>query len=240
MRKSSIILFIYLMSQLSAFAQGISGNITGENNEMLPFATIYVRSLQTGTTSNAEGFYDIKLSPGKYDLVFQFMGYKTQVKVVEIEEGYINLDVSMKPRVIMLRNVTITTGEEDPAYTIMRKTIAKSKYHTQQIDSSSAKVYIKGSGRIIDVPFFLRNKLKKEGIDSTTAFIQESVSEIKYKRPNTYEERVISIRTQGEGNNSSPNEFIYGSFYDPKLAGSVSPLSPKAFSYYQFIYLGFF
>lgn len=240
MWKSSILLFIYLMSQLSAFAQGISGNITGENNETLPFATIYVRSLQTGTTSNADGFYDIKLSPGKYDLVFQFMGYKTQVKVVEIEEGYINLDVSMKPRVIMLRNVTITTGKEDPAYTIMRKTIAKSKYHTQQIDSSSAKVYIKGSGRIIDVPFFLRNKLKKEGIDSTTAFIQESVSEIKYKRPNTYEERVISIRTQGEGNNSSPNEFIYGSFYDPKLAGSVSPLSPKAFSYYRFIYLGFF
>ena len=240
MWKSSILLFIYLMLQLSAFSQGISGTITGENNELLPFTTIYVRSLQTGTTSNAEGFYDIKLSPGKYDLVFQFMGYETQVKVVEIESGYTNLDVLMKPRVIMLRNVTITTGKEDPAYTIMRKTIAKSKYHTQQIDSSSAKVYIKGSGRIIDVPFFLRNTLKKEGIDSTTAFIQESVSEIKYKRPNTYEERVISIRTQGEDNNSSPNEFIHGSYYNPKVAGSVSPLSPKAFSYYRFIYLGFF
>jgi len=240
MYRSGVLFLLYAIIYLSAFSQGIRGIISGEKDEALPFATIYIRSLLTGTTSNAEGYYDIKLSPGKYDLAFQFMGYETQVKVVEIASGYTNLNVLMKPLVIVLRNVTITAGKEDPAYTIMRKTIAKSKYHTQQIDSSSAKVYIKGSGRIIDVPFFLRNKLKKEGIDSTTAFIQESVSEIKYKRPNTYEEHVISIRTQGEGNNSSPNEFIYGSFYDPKLAGSVSPLSPKAFSYYRFIYLGIF
>ncbi len=240
MRKLGTLVFIYMISQFTGFSQGIRGKITDENNETLPFATIYVRNLQTGTTSNAEGSYDIKLAPGKYDLVFQFMGYQTQLKVVEIKSGYTNLDVLMQPRVIVLKNVTITTGKEDPAYTIMRKAIAKSKYHTQQIDSSSAKVYIKGSGRVIDVPFFLRNKLKEEGIDSTTAFIQESVSIVKYKRPNTYEERVISIRTQGDNNNSSPNEFINGSFYDPKVAGSISPLSPKAFSYYRFTYLGYF
>ena len=60
--------------------------------------------------------------------------------------------------------VEVVAGEENPAYTIMRKAIAKSKYHLQQIDSYNATVYIKGSGRLKKAPFWIRRQLKKEGI----------------------------------------------------------------------------
>ena len=102
MYRSGVLFLLYAIIYLSAFSQGIRGIISGEKDEALPFATIYIRSLLTGTTSNAEGYYDIKLSPGKYDLVFQFMGYETQVKVVEIASRYTNLNVLMKPLVIVL------------------------------------------------------------------------------------------------------------------------------------------
>ena len=47
------LLFI-LISFTFAEAQGIRGNIVDDQNEVLPFATIYVRNIETGTTSNAE------------------------------------------------------------------------------------------------------------------------------------------------------------------------------------------
>lgn len=131
-------------------------------------------------------------------------------------------------------------GREDPAYTVMRKAIAKASYHRQQLDRYEAMVYIKGSGRLKDSPFFLRKAIEKEGIDSTVAFTSESVSRIEYQRPNTFKETVISIYTRGNDNDTGPNNYINGSFYEPEIAETVSPLSPKAFGYYKFKYEGFF
>ena len=68
----------------------------------------------------------------------------------------------------------------------------------------------------------------------------ESVSEVKYTRPNKWEEKVISIHSDGKDNNTSPNRFIFGSFYESEIAGTISPLSPKSFSSYRFEYLGTF
>ena len=240
------ILFIYglWLAAHSALAVsgpgGVQGTITTEDGETLPYSTIYVRNIQTGTSSNAEGFYRISLDPGKYDLVFQYMGYETSVQFVEVGQTFLELNITLKPQIIVLNTVEITARDEDPSYTVIRKAIAKAKYHTQIIDTMSARVYIKGSGRLISAPFFARNQLKKEGIDSTSAFIQESVSIIKYKRPNTIEEQVISIRTIGDAQNQSPNAYINGSFYEPEIAGAISPLSPRAFAYYIFEHQGTF
>ena len=53
------------------------------------------------------------------------------------------VNVTLKTQVTMLQTVTVKAGDEDPAYTIMRKAIAKAKYHLQQLDSYSARVYIR-------------------------------------------------------------------------------------------------
>lgn len=52
-----------------------------ENNEPLAFVTISVKNTEVETTSNIDGSFSINLKPGKYTLVYQFIGYKT----VEIE-----------------------------------------------------------------------------------------------------------------------------------------------------------
>lgn len=222
------------------FAQGIKGHVYDQNNQVLPYATIYIRSIESGVTTNMEGYYEVKLPPGKYDIVFQYMGYESAIKVVEVGNTLSQLDIVLKPQAIMLKDVVIKASKEDPAFTIMRKAIAKAKYHTNQLDAYSAQVYIKGSGRLIDSPFFLRKTIAKEGIDSTSAFAEESVIEVKYIRPNQYEERAISIRTSGESNDTSPTSYINGSFYESKIVDAISPLSPRAFAYYKFIYKGTF
>lgn len=206
----------------------------------MSYATIFVKQRGTGTTANAEGRYEIHLEPGRYDLVFQHLGRKTEVRVIEVQSGLESLDIILAPQEIVLPSVTVDANDEDPAYSIMRRAIAKADYHRNVLDSYSARVYIKGTGKLVDFPWLAKGRLRKEGIEKGRVFISESVSEIKFTRPNKFEEKVISIRSDGKDNNTSPNGYIFGSFYQPEIAGTVTPFSPKAFSYYRFEYLGTF
>lgn len=233
-----IVIVISLLAILNGHSQGIEGFVKDSQNKPIEFATIYVKEMGTGSSTNIEGFYHMGLAPGKYNFVFQHLGFKAKEIEITIGVKYTNFDIQLEPETIVLRTVVVTSKNEDPAYTIMRKAISKAKYHKQQLNSFEVEVYIKGSGRLIDSPFFLRKTMEKEGIDSTTSYTSESVSSIKYSRPNTYEEEVISVRSNGDDYGTSPNSFILGSFYDPIYVDAVSPLSPKAFGYYKFEYLG--
>ena len=231
--------FAFCMLLVSvSYGGGVRGTVSNDAGELLPFATIYVKETGSGTTTNSDAFYEISLKPGNYQIIFQYVGYASLTKEVIVENDFIELNVKLQTQVVMLKDIEVRAGKEDPAYTIMRKAIAKSKFHTQQVDGYSAKVYMKGTGQLKDYPFLMKGQIKKAGIDPDRVFIQESVSEVEYKRPNTYNEKVISIYSTGDNKNTSPNAYINGSFYEPELAKSVSPLSPKAFSYYTFQYLG--
>jgi hypothetical protein len=237
-------LIFFVTASAYAVAQntssGVRGVVKSNDDGLLPFATIFVKQNGSGTTTNEKGVYEIELAPGWYDLVFQFLGYETTLRKVEITNGFIQLDVIMKPQPTILPEFVTGGNAEDPAYTIMRKAIAKANYHRNELDWYSARVYIKGVGKLKDYPWLAKKAVEKEGIKKNQAFVSESVSDIKYTRPNKFEEKVISIRSDGKDNNTSPNQFVFGSFYEPMIAETVSPLSPKAFSYYKFEYLGTF
>ena len=235
-------IFTLLIISLSgvAFAGGIRGTIKGDDVGPLAFASIFVKQTGTGSATDMEGRYEVQLKPGKYDVVFQYLGYESVTRVVEVGDEFVEINLTLKTQVVVLQQVIVKAGKEDPAYTIMRKAIAKAKFHTQQIDAYTATVYIKGKGQLTDYPWLAKKALEKEGITKDRVFISESVSEIKYTRPNKFEEKVIAVYTNGDNKNTSPNSYIFGSFYQPEIAETVSPLSPKAFSYYRFEYLGSF
>jgi hypothetical protein len=233
-------LSVSVSAQTPAPTGGLRGTVRASDEGVLPYATIYVKQTGSGTTTNQEGTFEIPLAPGWYDLVFQFLGYETTLRKIEVKDAFVQLDVTMKPQTTVLPEVTIGGDIEDPAYTIMRKAIAKANYHRNELDWYSARVYIKGVGKLKDYPWLAKKAIEKEGIKKNQAFVSESVSDIKYTRPNKFEEKVISIRSDGKDNNTSPNQFVFGSFYEPTVAETVTPLSPKAFSYYKFEYLGTF
>lgn len=240
MKKILPLLLLLTVSCFSLFATGIRGTIHAEDGTALGYATIFIKQTGTGTTTNEKGYYELTLPPGKYDIVYQYLGYETQVHAVEISTSFLEVNIVLKSQVTVLQTVTVHAGNEDPAYTIMRKAIAKADYHRNQLDGYSARVYIKGAGKLKDYPWLAKRALEKEGVEKDRVYISESVSEIKYTRPNKFDEKVISIYSDGKDNNTSPNPFIYGSFYESEVGGTISPLSPKAFSYYRFEYLGTF
>ncbi|MFK5959681.1 MAG: TonB-dependent receptor [Lutibacter sp.] len=90
--KNFFILIIVLINSI-AFSQ-TRGTIQGTvfdkevGNEPLPFANVFIKGTTTGTTTEFEGTYSIKVTHGTYTLVFSFIGYKTiEVPNVIVKDG---------------------------------------------------------------------------------------------------------------------------------------------------------
>lgn len=90
----------------------ISGTITdGETGETLIGASVYVPSIQKGTTTNIYGFFSLTLPAGTYDVDFGFIGYATQKKTLELNKD-IKVDLELLPASIEIGEAVIE-GEND-------------------------------------------------------------------------------------------------------------------------------
>jgi hypothetical protein len=229
--------WLAVVAHVSAQTGGIRGTVKTDSGDLLPFATIFIKNTQTGTASNSEGVYELKLSEGKYTVVFQYTGYESVQKEITVNTEMSTLNVVLQPVVIQLRELEVRAGSEDPAYTIMRKAIAMSKVHKLQVDQYDARVYMKGTGRVLNIPMLLEKKLKEEGVEEGKAYLTENITDIHFEQPNRYIQRVISVRSSNvEPQSASPMTYIQASFYDPYIQTIISPLAPNAFAYYRFKY----
>lgn len=234
----AVVFFQFFLPEVTA--QGIKGRVLSENGEPLAYASVFVRNINDGVPTNEDGHFEMGLAPGYYELIIQHLGHKSEQQTVEIQDSWVELSFQLELQTYALQEVEVTSGKEDPGLTVMRRAIAKAKYHRLQVQEYSMMVYLKGTGQLSNAPFFLRKKLKEEGIGLHEAFTTESVSEITFKQPNQVEERVISIRTSGENNQTSPAPYLAASFYHKEVNGAVSPLSTAAFAYYRFQFEGSF
>lgn len=242
MIKTSAFVFFLFFAFVSfpLLGQGIRGKVLSVDNEPLPFASVYIRNIGDGVPTNEEGAFEYALPSGIYDVIFQFLGYKSVIETIIIEDTWVDYTVKLEPQTYTLETVEVKAGQEDPALTIMRKAIAKAKYHRFQVQKYSMTVYLKGTGQLTDAPFFLKKTLEEEGMKLNEAYTSESVSRITFTQPDKIEEKVISIRTNGDNQATSPAPYIQTSFYQEKINDIVSPLSRAAFQYYRFTYEGSF
>ncbi len=224
----------------TAWAGGIKGVVKTPQGEPLAYAAVAIKGTNQGTMANAEGRYELVLQPGRYEVIFQYLGFKSIVKTIEIGNEFKTLDAILEEQALNINEVKIGSKSEDPAYTIMRRAIAKSRFHALQVESYNARAYIKSTGVATKIPFFAEKSLKKEGIEEGRPILNESVTDITFRQPNNYQQRVISTRNSLDNSAPSPNAFVLASFYNPTVGDAVSPLSPKALGYYKFEYEGSF
>ena len=142
MKKTLLALFFFHFAILS-FAGKISGLITDDKGNPLPYASISIKGTTKGTTTNSSGRYSIVLSPGQYTLIAQYVGYAKIEKTITVTANDQVLDFSLSIQQLTLQEVVVKKGE-DPAYEIIRNAIKKRNYYNDQVDSFSVNVYIKG------------------------------------------------------------------------------------------------
>jgi hypothetical protein len=122
-----LLLIAFVMVSFSAFSQmtssGMSGRITGANNESLPGATIVAvhqpSGTQYGTISNSEGRFTIQgmRSGGPYSVEVTFVGYNKASYsgiILSLGESY-GLDVSLKEESVDVGEV-IVMGAKGPVF----------------------------------------------------------------------------------------------------------------------------
>jgi hypothetical protein len=236
-----------------SLAGKISGRITDENGNPLPYASISIKGTTKGTNANGSGYYSITLSPGQYTFVCQYVGYKKEEKTITLTNDDQSLNFTLSIQQLTLGEVIVKKGE-DPAYEIIRQAIKKRAYYNQQVDSFSVDVYIKGLLRSRGLPQkFMGKKIerdKADGLDSLgkgILFLSESVTKVSFQKPDKIKFRVISSRQSGGGfglsfpffiNFYANNVSVFDNNLNPR--GFISPIADGALNYYRYHYEGSF
>ena len=230
------------------------GAVTDENGQPLAFANVYVQGSTKGVTTNEEGRYQIELSSGKHEIVFQYIGYTKQIHTVELQGESVELNIQLQPQEIELGEVRVS-AKEDPAYAIIRKAIASRQAHYNQVEDYRCKAYTKGLQRIVSAPdkIFGQPVNFDGSLDSNNAgiiYLSESISALSFKKPDLVQETVISSKVSGDSKAFTWNragDFYIFDFYKNTIRIEplservfISPVSDNAFLYYRYHLSGIF
>ncbi len=238
----SIALLLLAIPRLGA--QGFEGKIVDHEGNPVPYASIFIKELTRGTTSNSLGLFSLPLPAGEYTIFFRSLGYTEVMRKVTIADKMLQLEIVMPPQTYMIPEVRISADGEDPAYRVMRKTIGLAHYHLNQVATYNAEIYIKGTAYFNNLPRAIAKRIEVGDIkvEEGRAYMMESLNEITYRAPDKYDMRVIASQNTIPGyvNNVNPMDYINASLYEPQIEGFVSPLARNAFFYYDFNFEGSF
>lgn len=227
----------------------IIGQTADSSGNFLSYCSILIKGTGKGTTSNAKGEYLIDLPKGKYILVCQRIGYQSQEKIITLNSDTLKLDFFLKEQNYQLDDVVVSTKGEDPAYGIIRKTIAQKSKHQNELKKFSTQVYIKGQLQLRDYPKkFLGEKVDFEDGDTSKRkmiFLSETIANYSVEQPNHSKIEVISTRVSGNSNGFGFSNPQILSFYENILRvsnlnprGFVSPIADNALNFYKYKFEG--
>ncbi len=248
MRYFQLFLMFIFSFQLANAEELLFGHLQDIEGEELPFVNIYIENTTIGTTSNANGDYQLKCEStvlGK-NLVFQFVGYKTQKRIITAEDFQLPIQVVLKEENYQLNEMVLTDGEY-PALRIIRQVIENKEDFNKGLANYSNRAYIKSVMKLDSIPeklpFFLP---QDEPIDSSELgilYLSEALSDYYWQAPDDYKEKMIASKVSGQSNGISFNRVsdMDINFYDDyiEIGGIsqrpfISPVANQAFTYYKY------
>lgn len=235
-------LFFGFLFQIFAQSVSLTGTIKSDRGEALPYASVYVKNTQNGTLCNENGVYKLDLKPGTYTIIYQYLGYKALVIDVEINGQTKEQNITLEPETKQLVEVTVSDQYEDPAYPIIRNAIRRRKYHLNEIEAYSCRTYMKVIQRLNAAPKSIMG-FKLSRLDTGIIYLSESISELNFKRPKTFKEKLISSKVSGSNRSVSFNNAaaVNINFYENVInpvnvteRGTISPIASDALFYYDY------
>lgn len=93
----------------TASAQSLSGIVRSNDGETLPGVNVLIPALEAGTATDTEGNYTfLHLPKGAHQVVFSYVGYKTEEREVRIDAVDLVINVTLQPDIIQADEVLIT------------------------------------------------------------------------------------------------------------------------------------
>lgn len=251
----SLLVNLFVLIALTSSAQPaiLRGRITDQNNVPVPFASVYIQNSSYGTTANEAGFYQFKLNPGTYRVVYCFVGYKPLEENINVEAGNQEKDIrlSAEPYILSHSGADSKSNADEAEY-IIKKAVSNRKYHLKEVNSYSCLEYVKGVKVITDTPKTLVQKGFQKLLNLDTAgkgisYQSESLSSFSFAQPHHVKEVFIASKESGQNppfGYSKASDLDVNFYNDLFIVdglnshGFVSPIAKYAWFYYKYKLLG--
>ena len=170
----------------------LTGKVTNAKLEPLPYVSIRIKELQTGTTSDKDGNFTLQLEAGKYDLAITMLGYKTQVITVAITKAYQQNIIMEQEDGKMLGAVQVTGIKKDRAEEYVRNVIRNKEKIVAASQNYSCTVYIKATD---ENDFIKKKKTKDTATKVNNPLAGMNMAEIYLKADYAYPDKIKEERT---------------------------------------------
>ncbi len=243
-------------SCIKASSQKLYGTVFTENGDLLPFSSIVVKGSSKGASANDKAKFSFSLPNGTYTIVCQHIGYTSEEKKIVID-GDTELSFVLKAQQLVMTEVVVKSGDEDPAYEIIRQAIKKRSYYNKQVNAFEVDLYTKDLIKLRNLPKKIFGQKipdgdrKEMGLDSAgkgIIYLSESIAKIFTQLPDKSKMEVSSSRVSGSGGFGftfpafislyTNNVKVFTDRINPR--GFISPIADGAIGFYKFKFLGTF
>lgn len=206
MKASRFLLLLFLLMCSPSFGSSIKGNVVDENNQPMPFVSVYLKNTTHGVSTDQAGFFYLDLKPGKHTIVFSFIGYQTREEVITLKNGETQtLNIQLQPDAAMLHSVEISSDYKDFAREIARKARDYRRDQDGRLKNFSVKSYQKVT---LDKEYKERDTTLADSLDidekdrkklvRNTVELIESLSLFHFDPPGKFKEEVIAFINYSE------------------------------------------
>ncbi len=149
--KTALLGVVFLFCWNLSFATTIRGVVKDEQGLALFHVAVFIPGTNLGTHTNENGEFQLNLKPGKYDLNFNFIGYETVIKPLQIgQEKVLLLDVVLKVNTNEMPMLVVNADRRDFVKRLIRGASDQRDYYTKQLENYSVGFYGRTSMEKID------------------------------------------------------------------------------------------
>jgi hypothetical protein len=149
--KTALVSVVFLFCWNLSFATTVKGVVKDEQGLPLYHVAVFVPGTNLGTHTNENGEYQLNLKPGKYDLNFNFIGYETVIKSLQIgQEKMLVLDVILKVNNNEMPMLVVNADRRDFVKRLIRGASDQREFYAKQMENYSVGFYGRTSMEKID------------------------------------------------------------------------------------------
>src|SRR5687768_8986104 len=164
MKRAFSFFLLILFSATAAYTQvfKVHGKVVDKQLQPLPFASVEVRELKSGTISKEDGTYELELEKGKYEIIVSMIGYQPMLVTIMVDKDHEQNFILPDDDTKNLSEVVVKAKAKDRAEEIIRHVIENKEAIQSASGDYSCKVYIKAIQQDSVVP--KGNKSKKDNL----------------------------------------------------------------------------
>ncbi|MFK7785553.1 MAG: DUF5686 family protein [Crocinitomicaceae bacterium] len=150
MKFNYFLLLVIVFCAGNAWSQQlVRGHITDEFDSPIPFAKIYAKdSPGLRTVADEEGYYEMRLNPGEYFLVYAATGFDPREAYLTVKDSETEKNMQLFPTALDFEEVEVSAKKSNPGREIMLKVVAKRDEINQWNRPHTVQGYIRATEKI--------------------------------------------------------------------------------------------